>query len=217
MINYNTLHVMPSIIMGVSGPSGSGKSLFSKGICSNFGAKKEAVTLSEDGYYKNHPELSFEERGVRNYDHPDAFEHDLLIKHINMLKSGEPINAPLYDYVSHLRKEETVHILPCPVIILEGILLLSDEKIRNLIDIKIYMDTSLDICLSRRIYRDIVERERDVTSIITQYNNYTRPMYFKFIEPSRKYADVIVPKGGKNEIAVDIIQVKIDKLIRDKE
>ena len=206
--------IMPSIIIGISGPSGSGKSLFSEKIYKNFNA--DAVILSEDGYYKNHPELSFEERSIQNYDHPNAFEHDLLIKHINMLKSGKSIDTPLYDYVLHLRKEEIVRILPYPVIILEGILLFSDEKLRELIDIKIYMDTALDICLSRRIYRDIVERGRNINSVITQYDNHTRPMYFKFIEPSRKHADIIVPKEGKNEIAVDIIQAKIDKLIKNK-
>lgn len=205
---------MPSIIIGVSGPSGSGKSLFSQKICSNFGVNKEAVIISEDSYYKNNPELSFEERSIQNYDHPEAFEHDLLIEHIKTLKSDKPIDIPLYDYVSHLRKEETVRIYPCPVIIIEGILLLSDKKLRDLIDIKIYMDTPLDICLSRRIYRDIIERGRNINSIITQYNSHTRPMYFKFIEPSRKYSDIIIPKGGKNEIAIDIIQAKLDKLIR---
>lgn len=205
---------MPSIIIGVSGPSGSGKSLFSQKICSNFGVNKEAVIISEDSYYKNNPELSFEERSIQNYDHPEAFEHDLLIEHIKTLKSDKPIDIPLYDYVSHLRKEETVRIYPCPVIIIEGILLLSDKKLRDLIDIKIYMDTPLDICLSRRIYRDIIERGRNINSIITQYNSHTRPMYFKFVEPSRKYSDIIIPKGGKNEIAIDIIQAKLDKLIR---
>lgn len=205
---------MPSIIIGVSGPSGSGKSLFSQKICSNFGVNKEAVIISEDSYYKNNPKLSFEERSIQNYDHPDAFEHDLLIEHIKTLKSDKSIDIPLYDYVSHLRKEETVRIYPCPVIIIEGILLLSDKKLRDLIDIKIYMDTPLDICLSRRIYRDIIERGWNINSIITQYNSHTRPMYFKFIEPSRKYSDIIIPKGGKNEIAIDIIQAKLDKLIR---
>ena len=205
---------MPSIIIGISGPSGSGKSLFGETICKSFDINK-AVILGEDSYYKNLPDLTFEERCIQNYDHPDAFEHDLLVKHITMLKSGKAIDVPLYDYVSHLRKKETIRIPPCPVIIIEGILLLSDEKLRNLIDIKIYMDTPLDICLSRRMYRDIIERGRDVSSVITQYNNYTRPMYLKFIKPSREYSDIIIPKGGKNEIAIDIVQAKIDKLIKE--
>jgi uridine kinase len=122
----------------------------------------------------------------------------------------------LYDYVLHLRKEETLSINACPVIILEGILLLADERLRDLIDIKIYMDAPLDICLSRRIYRDSVERGRDIASVITQYNNHVRPMYFKFVEPSRKYADIIVPKGGKNQIAIEVMQAKIGKLIENK-
>jgi uridine kinase len=208
--------MVPNVIIAVSGPSGSGKSLFSKSICQNFNLR-DASIISEDGYYKHRPELSFEERSVQNYDHPDAFEHALLAEHLMLLKSGKSIKTPLYDYVSHLRKEETLHISACHVIILEGILLLADEKLRDMIDIKIYMDAPLDICLSRRIYRDSVERGRDIGSVITQYNNHVRPMYFKFVEPSRKYADIIVPKGGKNQIAIEVIQAKIGKLIQDKE
>ena len=207
---------MQTIIIGISGPSGSGKSLFGENICKRFDTK-EATILGEDSYYKNFPELSFEERCIQNYDHPDAFEHDLLVKHVSMLKSGKSVDVPLYDYVSHLRKKETIHIPPCPVLIIEGILLLSDERLRELIDIKVYIDTPLDICLSRRIYRDIIERGRDVASVITQYNNHTRPMYFEFIKPSRKYSDIVVPKGGKNKVAIDIIQAKIDKLIKNIE
>ena len=207
---------MPNIIIGVSGPSGSGKSLFAKSISQNFNLNTEVAIISEDGYYKNRPDLTFEERCIQNYDHPDAFEHELLSKHLSDLKSNKTINVPQYNYTSHLRKKETTRIMPCSVIILEGILLLADTKIRELTDIKIYMDSPLDICLSRRIYRDSVERGRDIASVITQYNNHVRPMYFKFIEPSRKYADVIVPKGGKNLIAIDIIQAKIAKLIDNK-
>ena len=207
---------MPNIIIGVSGPSGSGKSLFSNSISSNFDLNNEVIIISEDGYYKSRPDLTFEERSIQNYDHPDAFEHELLFQHLLDLKSGKAVNIPQYDYVSHLRKKETTKILPCSAIILEGILLLADKKIRELTDIKIYMDSPLDICLSRRIYRDSVERGRDIASVITQYNNHVRPMYFKFVEPSRKHADIIVPKGGKNHIAIDIIQAKIAKLISQK-
>jgi len=204
---------MSNIIIGVSGPSGSGKSLFSKSISCNFDLNNEVVIISEDGYYKNRPDLTFEERSLQNYDHPDAFEHELLFQHLLDLKSKKSINVPQYNYVSHLRKKETTKILPCSVIILEGILLLADEKIRQITDIKIYMDSPLDICLSRRIYRDSVERGRDIESVITQYNNHVRPMYFKFVEPSRKHADIIVPKGGKNHIAIDVIKAKIAQLI----
>lgn len=207
---------MPNVIIGISGPSGSGKSLFSKSVSQNFNLNAEVAIISEDGYYKNRPDLTFEERSIQNYDHPNAFEHELLAKHLSDLKSNKVINIPQYNYNTHLRKKETTKIIPCSVIILEGILLLADTKIRELTDIKIYMDSPLDICLSRRIYRDSVERGRDIASVITQYNNHVRPMYFKFIEPSRKYADVIVPKGGKNQIAIDIIQAKIAKLIDNK-
>lgn len=207
---------MPNIIIGIAGPSGSGKSLFGKSISSNFNLNNEVIIISEDGYYRNRPDLTFEERSIQNYDHPDAFEHELLFQHLLNLKSGKAVNIPQYDYTSHLRKKETTKKSPCSVIILEGILLLADTKIRELTDIKIYMDSPLDICLSRRIYRDSVERGRDIASVITQYNNHVRPMYFKFVEPSRKHADVIVPKGGKNHIAIDIIQAKIAKLISQK-
>lgn len=207
---------MPTLIIGVSGPSGSGKSLFSQSISKNFRLNNEVVIMSEDGYYKNCPELSFEKRSVQNYDHPNAFEHGLLFQHLLDLKSGKTVNIPQYDYINHLRKKETIQILPCSVVIIEGILLLADKKIREMIDIKIYMDSPLDICLSRRIYRDSVERGRNISSVINQYNNHVRPMYFKFIEPSRTYSDVIVPKGGKNHIAIDIIQAKIAKLIGKK-
>ncbi|NRA73215.1 MAG: uridine kinase [Rickettsiales bacterium] len=207
---------MLNIIIGISGPSGSGKSLFSKSISQNFDQEKEVVILSEDGYYKNRPDLTFEERSIQNYDHPDAFEHNLLVEHLEKLKNSYPIDTPLYNYVTHLRKEETHKIFPCSVIILEGILLFADKKLCDLIDIKIYMDTDLDVCLSRRIYRDSVERGREVASVITQYNNHVRPMYFKFVKPSRKYADVIVPAGGKNQIAINIMRAKIEKLIEEK-
>ena len=204
---------MLNIVIGVSGPSGSGKSLFSKAISENFNQKKDAVIISEDGYYRNRTDLTFKERCVQNYDHPNAFEHSLLVEHLKKLKNGNSIDTPLYDYVTHLRKDETRKVMPCHVIILEGILLFADEKLRELIDIKIYMDASLDVCLSRRIYRDSVERGRDVKSVITQYNNHVRPMYFKFVEPSREYADIIVPEGGKNQIAIDIMRAKIEKLL----
>ena len=206
---------MPNIIIGISGPSGSGKSLFSNSISQNFNLNEVAI-ISEDSYYKDRSDLTFKDRSIQNYDHPDAFEHDLLSKHLVDLKSNKSIKVFQYDYTKHLRRTTQTKVSPCSVIILEGILLLVDIKIRNLIDIKIYMDSPLDICLSRRIYRDSIERGRDLASVITQYNNYVRPMYFKFIEPSRKYADIIVPKGGKNKIAVDIIRAKIAKLIDNK-
>jgi len=207
---------MQSTIIGVSGPSGSGKSLFSKKISEDLSNNQNTVIISEDGYYRDATELTFLERSVKNYDHPDAFEHELLAEHLLQLKSGKTINVPKYDYINHLRKEESIHTEAAPVIILEGILLFNEKALRNLIDIKIYMDSALDICLSRRIHRDSTDRKRDITSIISQYNNHVRPMYLKFIEPSRKYADIIVPNGGLNRIAIDIVQTKIAKLIKDK-
>ena len=207
---------MSNVIISVSGPSGSGKSLFSQCISKNFNNHNEVVTISEDGYYRDRFDLTFEERSIQNYDHPDAFEHKFFYEHLVKLKSGKAINSPKYNYVTHLRQKYTIRILPCSVIILEGILLLADKKLRNLTNIKIYIDTPLDICLSRKIYRDSFERGRPIESIISQYNNFVRPMYFKFIKPSKKYADVIVPQGGKNQIAINIIQAKIDKLINLK-
>ncbi|MFQ3307260.1 MAG: uridine kinase [Candidatus Midichloriaceae bacterium] len=203
---------MKNIIIGVAGPSGSGKTLFSELIINEF-KNTEVLILRADMYYKDSSHLPYEKRLVQNYDHPDAVDNDLLVDHIKKLKDNQPIESPIYDFTIHVRKKETTTINPCPIIILEGILLFANDDILKELDIKIFVDTPLDICLSRKIYRDSIERGRNLESVIAQYTNFVRPMYFKFIEPSKKHADLIVPRGGKNKMAVQIIQTKIKTLI----
>jgi len=200
------------IIIGISGASASGKSLLANTIIDEVGSK-QVVIIPEDAYYRDRTDLSFDERCKINYDHPDAFEHDLLIEHLHQLQQGSPIDIPVYDYAQHLRSRDTRHIGKNTIIVLEGILLLADEKLRKLMDIKIFMDTPLDICLIRRLQRDVIQRGRSVESVLQQYEATVRPMYQQFIEPSKKYADIIIPRGGENRIAIEVIKAKMHALL----
>lgn len=200
------------ILIGIAGASGSGKTLVAHTLYELLGTDK-VVNLQEDSYYKNLSHLSFAERAKFNFDHPDAFDHDLLIKHAALLMQGKTIKHPVYDFTTHSRKKETRKVGPHQIIILEGILILAIAELRNLMDIKIYIDTPADICFIRRLQRDINERGRSVDSVIKQYQETVRPMYLQFVEPSKRYADIIIPHGGKNVIAIDIIQSKIEKLL----
>ena len=196
------------IINGVSGGSGSGKTSVSRAIFNNF-PNHSIMMLEHDSYYKDQSHLSFEERLKTNYDHPFAFDTDLLIEHLEKLLNYETIEKPVYDYVAHTRSTETVIQEPQEVIILEGILILEDKRLRDLMDIKIYVDTDDDIRIIRRIKRDMVERGRTLDSIIDQYLSVVKPMYHQFIEPTKRYADVIVPEGGENHVAIDLINTKV--------
>ena len=196
------------IIIGVSGGSGSGKTSVSRAIFNNF-PNHSIMMLEHDSYYKDQSHLSFEERLKTNYDHPFAFDTDLLIEHLEKLLNYETIEKPVYDYVAHTRSTETVIQEPKEVIILEGILILEDKRLRDLMDIKIYVDTDDDICIIRRIKRDMIERGRTLDSIIDQYLSVVKPMYHQFIEPTKRYADVIVPEGGENRVAIDLINTKV--------
>lgn len=167
------------------------------------------MVLEHDSYYKDQSHLSFDERLKTNYDHPFAFDTDLLIEHLEKLLNYETIEKPVYDYVAHTRSTETVIQEPKEVIILEGILILEDKRLRDLMDIKIYVDTDDDIRIIRRIKRDMVERGRTLDSIIDQYLSVVKPMYHQFIEPTKRYADVIVPEGGENHVAIDLINTKV--------
>ncbi len=200
------------IIIGISGPSGSGKSLLASTIVKEIGSD-QVVIISEDSYYKHHPEMNFEERAKINFDHPDAFEHDLLCEQLTCLQKGEAINVPLYDHSQHLRKKETRRIDNHRIVVLEGILLFSERRLREMMDIRIFMDTALDICLLRRMHRDIMDRGRTVSCVMKQYEETVRPMYMQFIEPSKRYADIIVPRGGENRIAIDLIKAKMRELL----
>ncbi len=200
------------ILIGITGASGSGKTLVAHTLYKQLGTEK-VVNLQEDSYYKDLAHLPFEERVKFNFDHPDAFDHELLRKHISLLLKGKTIEHPVYDFTTHTRKKETRKVGPHEIVILEGILILAIPELRELMDIKIYIDTPADICFIRRLQRDIEERGRSVESVIKQYQETVRPMYMQFVEPSKRYADIIIPHGGKNVIAIDIIRSKIEKLL----
>ena len=202
------------ILIGITGGTGSGKSTVSKEIYRSIKGKN-ATIIEQDSYYKDQSHLAFEERIKTNYDHPFAFDNDLLISHLNLLLEGKPIEKPIYDFEVHTRKKETITVYPKDIIILEGILLLSDERIRDLLYIKIFVDTDSDVRLIRRITRDIKERGRSLDSVIEQYMKTVRPAHMQFIEPSKKYADIIIPEGGYNKVAIDIIVAKINSIINE--
>lgn len=208
MKEVNKMSKKKPIIIGVSGGSGSGKTSVSRAIFNNF-PNHSIMMLEHDSYYKDQSHLTFEERLKTNYDHPFAFDTDLLIEHLEKLLNYETIEKPVYDYVAHTRSTETVIQEPKEVIILEGILILEDKRLRDLMDIKIYVDTDDDIRIIRRIKRDMVERGRTLDSIIDQYLSVVKPMYHQFIEPTKRYADVIVPEGGENHVAIDLINTKV--------
>lgn len=204
------------ILIGIAGGSGSGKTLVAKTIMDRLGSGK-VVLIQEDSYYKDLSGIPLNERGGRNFDHPDAFDHDLLAEHLQQLLEGKSISHPIYDYKTHSRLKETQTVGPHSIIMLEGILILNEPKLRDLMDIHVYIDTALDICFIRRLKRDIKERGRSVESIIKQYNETVRPMFFQFIEPSKRYADIIIPRGGKNLVAIDLLKTKIDVLLQKLE
>lgn len=196
------------IIIGVTGGSGSGKTSVSRAIFNNF-PDHSIMMLEQDSYYKDQSHLSFEERLHTNYDHPFAFDNELLIEHVEKLLTYEAIEKPVYDYVAHTRSQATIVQEPKEVIILEGILILDDQKLRDLMDIKVYVDTDDDIRIIRRIKRDMEERGRTLDSVIEQYLTVVKPMYHQFIEPTKRYADIIVPEGGENHVAIDLITTKV--------
>jgi len=214
MCSFREVTVSNTIIIGIAGPSASGKSLLASTIVSELDSQ-EVEIISEDSYYKDLSHLSFEERCSINYDHPDAFDHDLMVEQLKALQAGESVDIPMYDFSQHTRSNETRHVSGNhKIIVLEGIMLFADSTLRELMDIRIFMDTALDICLVRRLNRDIENRGRPVDSILTQYQNTVRPMYLQFIEPGKRYADIIVPRGGENRIAIDMIQAKMRELLK---
>ncbi|EOS7908237.1 uridine kinase [Enterococcus hirae] len=203
------------IIIGVTGGSGSGKTSVSRAIFNNF-PDHSIMMLEQDSYYKDQSHLSFEERLNTNYDHPFAFDNDLLIQHVKELLNYNAIEKPVYDYVAHTRNQATIIQEPKEVIILEGILILEDENLRDLMDIKVYVDTDDDIRIIRRIKRDMEERGRTLDSVIEQYLTVVKPMYHQFIEPTKRYADIIVPEGGENHVAIDLITTKVASFLDHK-
>lgn len=199
------------IIIGIAGGTGSGKSTLAENIEKEF--KNDITMISHDYYYKSNDNLPFEERAKLNYDHPDAFETDLLIKHLKQLKNGETIQRPSYSFVEHKRENQTYPVIPKKVIIVEGILLFENQTLRDMMDIKIFVDADADIRFIRRLTRDVQERGRTLESTINQYCTTVKPMHEQFVEPSKKYADIIVPKGGYNQVALNMIVEKIRSII----
>ncbi|ABO23442.1 uridine kinase [Shewanella loihica] len=204
------------VIIGIAGASASGKSLIAKTIfeelCRDLGTDQIGV-IAEDAYYKDQGHLSMDQRVLTNYDHPKALDHQLLCEHLSALKNGEAVEIPQYSYTEHTRMAETVTMTPKKVIILEGILLLTDPNLREQMDASVFMDTPLDICFMRRLTRDVAERGRTMESVMQQYTQTVRPMFLQFIDPSKQYADIIVPRGGKNRIATDILKARIQHLL----
>lgn len=199
------------IIIGIAGGTGSGKSTLAENIEKEF--KHNITMLSHDYYYRSNENLPFEERVKLNYDHPDAFETNLLIEHLTKLKNGETIRRPSYSFVEHLREKETYEVVPKKVIIVEGILLFENKTLRDMMDIKIFVDADADIRFIRRLLRDVQERGRTLDSVVEQYCTTVKPMHEQFVEPSKKYADIIVPEGGYNQVALNMIVEKIRSII----
>ena len=200
------------IIIGVAGGSGSGKTTVAREIYKNFPGQSIAI-IEQDAYYKSQDEKSFEERLETNYDHPLAFDHDLLLSHLQDLLRFKSIEKPVYDYTVHTRSDKIIPVEPKDVIILEGILILDDERLRELMDIKLFVDTDSDLRIIRRIVRDTVERGRTLISVIDQYLSVVRPMHNQFVEPSKRYADLIIPEGGQNTVAIDLMVTKIHAIL----
>ena len=207
---------MKRLIMGIAGGTGSGKTTVARSIIKGLN-EKDAVIIGQDSYYLDRGDLPLSEREKINYDHPDAFDNPLLIDHISQLSHGHSIQCPIYDYKTHTRSKDTKPVHPAHVIIIEGIMTLVDPALRKLMNIKIFVDTDPDVRFIRRLTRDIKERGRTIDSVIHQYLNVVRLMHLEFVEPSKRFADIIVPEGGFNKVAVDIIVAKIQTVLNDRQ
>ena len=203
-----------AILIGIAGASGAGKTVIANSIIESLGSDR-AVIIQEDSYYKDLSDVPYEQRVDINFDHPDAFDHDLLVEHLLLLLNGEAVSHPVYDYMLHTRSKETKTAGPASLIILEGILIFSRARLRELMDYRVFIDTPADICFIRRLKRDTEERGRTADSVIRQYTETVRPMYIEFIEPSKQYADVLISGEGNNPDAVDILTTNIKALLDD--
>lgn len=201
------------IVIGITGGSGSGKTTIAQEVARLIHDNDRIMILTQDSYYKDNSNLPMEDRKKINYDHPNAFDMDLLIKQLKNLLDRQPVEMPVYDFTIHNRSKNTVHLEPADIIILEGILVLSDEKLRDLMNIKVYVDTDDDIRFIRRLQRDIEDRGRSIDSVIHQYLATVKPMYHQFIEPTKRYADIIIPEGGENNVAIDMLTTKIRSIL----
>ena len=202
------------LVIGIAGGSGSGKTTLMNNIVSRF--EEDITVLSHDSYYKRHDEMTYEERCQLNYDEPAALETDLMVRHLDSLRNGEAIDCPVYDFTVHNRSDEVVRVNPSRIIIVEGILIFENEDLRNLMDIRIFVDADADIRLCRRVKRDVNKRGRSLESVLTQYQQTVKPMYEKYVEPSKKYAHILVPEGGKNTIAQEFIISLLEKHLGGK-
>ena len=209
---YKIYDMKDVVVIGVAGGTGSGKSTLVKRLQEAF-KNDDVATICHDFYYKAHPELTYEERTKLNYDHPDAFDTLLMVEHIKALKEGKAVECPTYSFVEHNRTDETLHVEPSKVIIVDGILIFENEELRNIMDIKVYVDTDADVRLARRILRDVRERGRSMESVISQYTTTVKPMHEQFVEPSKRYADVIIPEGGFNSVAVSMLIQNIRSIV----
>ena len=197
-----------SLIIGISGGTGSGKTTVANRILESVSAN-EVVFIQQDSYYRNINDLPLDYRSIANFDHPDALDNDLLVNHVRRLKAGEAVELPLYDFRTHTRLNETRYVEPKPIVIVEGILIFADPRLLEQMDIKVFVDTPDDIRFIRRLRRDIAERARTVESVIEQYTATVRPMHMQFVEPSKRHADVIIPEGGHNLVSIDLLSGKI--------
>lgn len=201
------------VFIGIAGGTGSGKSTVARAVFQSMPASSIAV-IEQDSYYRDQSELSFEERVKTNYDHPLAFDNDLLITHLKQLSQGQAVEKPIYDFEIHNRKKETILVEPRDIVILEGILLYEDKRIRDLLDIKVFVDTDPDVRVIRRIQRDMKYRGRSLDSVIEQYMTTVRPAHLQFVEPSKRYADLIIPEGGYNKVAIDLMVTKVQSILK---
>jgi uridine kinase len=203
------------ILIGIAGGSGSGKTLVARNIVRELGSDR-VVIIDQDSYYKDLEDIPSRDRDTRNFDHPDAFDNDLLKRHMRDLLEGREVEQPIYDYTEHRRLAETRHIGDHLVFVLEGILIFVDPELRAMMDIKLFVDADPDVRFIRRMRRDLVERGRSVDSIVRQYEESVRPMHMQFVEPSKRYADLIIPEGGHNTVAIDMVRTKISQLLRER-
>jgi uridine kinase len=204
---------MDTILIGIAGGTGSGKTTLADKLVDSFGSQ-EVTVIRQDNYYKRHDDMDYEQRTRLNYDHPDAFDSDLFYEHIIALKQGKQVEIPVYDYTIHNRSEETILINPTPVIVLEGIMLFVEKELCDLMDIKVFVDTDADVRILRRIVRDVKERGRSLESVIGQYLTTVKPMHEQFVEPSKRRADIIVPEGGENQVALEMLIERVNKHLK---
>jgi len=200
------------ILIGLAGGSGSGKTMVTRRLIEQLGSDR-VIVVEQDSYYKDLNHLPFAERAAQNFDHPEAIDSELLIHHVQELLHGRTVEIPIYDFTQHMRKRDTRSTGPHDVIVLEGILILDNPRLRKLMDIKVYVDTDADVRFIRRLKRDTKERGRSMESVIEQYERTVRPMHLQFVEPSKRYADIIIPEGGFNEVAIDLMRTKIAALL----